>query len=75
METLLAAKLLAFWQVYGQNRESSTAKGRWLARGVDLLLHQYPGLRVAFIHRWAGAPSGWGEAAQACLMRFLNRGD
>ncbi len=36
-------------QVYGNNRASNAAKGRWLARGVDILLHQYPGLRVAFI--------------------------
>ena len=36
-------------QVYGANRGAATAKGRWLARGVDLLLHQYPSLRVAFI--------------------------
>ena len=36
-------------QVYAANRNSTTARGRWLARGIDLLLHQYPGLRVAYI--------------------------
>lgn len=36
-------------QVYGKNRASPSAKGRWLARGVDTLLFQYPNLRVAFI--------------------------
>ncbi len=35
--------------MYAANRSSTTARGRWLARGVDLLLHQYPGLRVAYI--------------------------
>ncbi len=36
-------------QVYGASRSSTTARGRWLAHGVDLLLHQYPSLRVAYI--------------------------
>ena len=44
-------------QVYAANRGSATAKGRWLARGVDLLLHQYPGLRVAFLDSRLG-PTG-----------------
>jgi len=34
-------------QVYGRNRGSANAKGRWLARGVETLLYQYPGLRVS----------------------------
>jgi hypothetical protein len=29
-------------QVYDANRYSSSPKGRWLAHGVDILLHQYP---------------------------------
>lgn len=41
-------------QVYGINRVSSSAKGRWLARGVETLLSQYPGLRVAFLDGPAG---------------------
>lgn len=41
-------------QVYGINRASSGAKGRWLARGVETLLSQYPGLRVAFLDGTAG---------------------
>ena len=36
-------------QVYGINRASRSAKGRWLARGVETLLWQYPGLRLAFL--------------------------
>lgn len=36
-------------QVYGKNRGSTTAKGRWLARGVETLMWQYPGLRVAYM--------------------------
>lgn len=64
-------------QVYAANRYSSSPKGRWLARGVDILLHQYPSLRVAFIDSFQGeqvcgggavAGAGWlgGEArAQA----------
>ena len=35
--------------MYGINRASSSAKGRWLARGVETLLSQYPGMRVAFL--------------------------
>ena len=42
-------------QVYGRNRGSASAKGRWLARGVETLLFQYPGLRVAFLDE---APGG-----------------
>jgi hypothetical protein len=41
-------------QVYAANRYSSSPKGRWLARGVDILLHQYPSLRVAFIDSFQG---------------------
>ena len=41
-------------QVYGINRASSGAKGRWLARGVEFLLAQYPGMRVAFLDGPAG---------------------
>ena len=43
------------WQVYAANRYSSSPKGRWLARGVDILLHQYPSLRVAFLDSYTGA--------------------
>lgn len=35
--------------MYGKNRTSASAKGRWLARGIELLLYQYPGLRVAYM--------------------------
>ena len=41
--------------MYGRNRGSANAKGRWLARGVETLLYQYPGLRVAFLDE---APGG-----------------
>lgn len=41
-------------QVYSANRYGSSPKGRWLARGVDVLLHQYPSLRVAFIDTFTG---------------------
>ena len=41
--------------MYGRNRGSASAKGRWLARGVETLLFQYPGLRVAFLDE---APGG-----------------
>ena len=40
--------------MYAANRYSSSPKGRWLARGVDILLHQYPSLRVAFIDSFQG---------------------
>ena len=46
-------------QVYGKNRGSTTAKGRWLARGVETLMWQYPGLRVAYMDTNTG-----GEAAR-----------
>lgn len=36
-------------QKYGDLRKAPTAKGRWLARGVEYLLHQNPGMRVAFL--------------------------
>lgn len=36
-------------QRYGDLRKASNAKGRWLARGVEYLLHQHLGLRVAFL--------------------------
>ena len=36
-------------QVYGKCKAESSAKGRWLARGMDMLLHKYPGLRVAYL--------------------------
>ena len=45
---------LLTWQVYGRNRGSASAKGRWLARGVETLLFQYPGLRVAFLDEASG---------------------
>lgn len=44
--------------MYAANRYSSSPKGRWLARGVDILLHQYPSLRVAFIDTFNGAQVG-----------------
>lgn len=48
--TEIRALAVDWWlQVYGINRVSSSAKGRWLARGVETLLSQYPGLRVAFL--------------------------
>lgn len=55
--------LLAPAQVYAQNRYSSSPQGRWLARGVDILLHQYPSLRVAFIDTFKGGGArGWQAA-------------
>lgn len=36
-------------QVYAANHGSSMARGRWAARGVDMLLQQHPSLRVAYI--------------------------
>ena len=36
-------------QRYGDLRKAPNAKGRWLARGVEYLLHQHLGLRVAFL--------------------------
>jgi hypothetical protein len=47
-------------QVYGKNRGSTTAKGRWLARGVETLMWQYPGLRVAYMDTNSGEASWWG---------------
>jgi hypothetical protein len=44
-------------QVYAANRSSSNPKDRWLAFSVDTLLHQYPGLRVAFVENKA-QPTG-----------------
>ena len=54
-------------QVYGRNRGSTSAKGRWLARGVETLLFQYPGLRVAFMDD-APAPAG-GAPQYSVLIR------
>lgn len=53
-------------QVYSHNRYSSSPKGRWLARGVDILLHQYPSLRVAFIDTFAGQQ---GQQQYSVLIR------
>ena len=36
-------------QNYGNARKSAKPEQRWLARGVEMLLHQHPGLRVAFL--------------------------
>jgi hypothetical protein len=38
-------------QVYGANRDADNAAGKWLARGVDMLLHRFPGLRVAYMDK------------------------
>ena len=42
-------------QRYGDLRKASNAKGRWLARGVEYLLHQHLGLRVAFLDSLYGS--------------------
>jgi hypothetical protein len=52
--------------VYAANRYSSRPKGRWLARGVDILLHQYPSLRVAFIDTFHGQQ---GQQQYSVLIR------
>lgn len=36
-------------QRYGDLRRLGTAKARWLARGIEYLMHQHLGLRVAFL--------------------------
>lgn len=36
-------------QNFGEADQSSDPAQRWLARGVKMLLHQHPGLRVAFL--------------------------
>ena len=36
-------------QNYGNTRKAMNPSDRWLARGVEMLLHQHPGLRVAFL--------------------------
>ena len=36
-------------QNYGASRKARNPKDKWLARGVEMLLHQHPGLRVAFL--------------------------
>ena len=53
-------------QVYSTNRYSNSPKGRWLARGVDVLLHQYPSLRVAFLDMYVGDR---GETQYCVLIR------
>ncbi len=55
-------------QVYSANRYSSSPKGRWLARGIDILLHQYPSLRVAFIDTFHGQA---GSQQYTALVRGL----
>ena len=51
IEDCVAAKFtyVVASQKYGDNRGARTAKGRWLASGVDHLLQMHAGLRVAFI--------------------------
>ena len=36
-------------QNYGNARKARNPKDKWLARGVEMLLHQHPGLRVSFL--------------------------
>lgn len=36
-------------QIYGELRRANDPKKRWIARGIEILLHQHPGLRVAFL--------------------------
>lgn len=36
-------------QNYGNARKARNPKEKWLARGVEMLLHQHPGLRIAFL--------------------------
>ena len=36
-------------QKYGETRQANNPKDRWLARGIEMLLHQHPGLRIAFL--------------------------
>jgi hypothetical protein len=62
----LPAPHLGTPQVYAANRYSSSPKGRWLARGVDILLHQYPSLRVAFIDTFHGQQ---GQQQYSVLIR------
>lgn len=45
-------------QRYGDLRRLGSAKSRWLARGVEYLLHQNLGLRVAFLDSKMGSSSG-----------------
>ena len=54
--------------MYGKNRGSATAKGRWLARGVETLLWQYPGLRVAYMDTVAGNGGGGSKAGQWSVL-------
>lgn len=54
-------------QRYGDLRRAGTAKGRWLARGVEYLLHQNPGLRVAFLD------SVWGSRGKKVQHSVLIR--
>jgi len=58
-------------QVYAANRYSSSPKGRWLARGVDILLHSYPSLRVAFIDSFQGEQVRWACGAHSRYSRCL----
>ena len=44
--------------MYGKNKGAGSAKERWLARGVESLLANYPGLRVAYLDSHAGASAG-----------------
>jgi hypothetical protein len=60
----------AIVQVYGKNRGSTTAKGRWLARGVETLMWQYPGLRVAYMDTNTGGAAAspkWPESGRRTL--------
>jgi len=57
--------------VYGKNRGSTTAKGRWLARGVETLLWQYPALRVAFLDTNSGGASSGRAGQWSVLVRGL----
>ena len=53
-------------QVYGKNKNSSSAKGRWMAHSIDTLLLQYSGLRVAYLDAHRGSR---GDQQYAVLIR------
>ncbi|KAK2080835.1 hypothetical protein QBZ16_000689 [Prototheca wickerhamii] len=53
-------------QRYGDLRRAPGARGRWLARSIEMLMHQHPSLRVATLDN---APDEGGQAhARQCAV-------
>lgn len=69
LEDLIASKYtyVVASQNYGNNKKSGNVANRWLARGVEKLLHLYPTLRNAYIE--SGSTQKGGALQWAVLVR------